>query len=164
MKRGYLMMGAVVALSLVFTSAAAAASTRSGAIDRSTAIVELVGDPLSTSVRTRPTSGRKIDFNSTAVRSERAQLNQIRTDFKAWLNANAPKAKIAGSFDIAIHAVAVRLHGTSLSKIRSAPMVRSASLQTLYRMLAHDDPDLELVRAQEAWNAVGGASNAGQGV
>ena len=29
---------------------------------------------------------------------------------------------------------------------------------------AHDDPDLSLIRANEAWDAVGGAANAGAGV
>jgi subtilisin family serine protease len=157
-------MGVVVALSLVVAGAAAGASVRSGTVDRSSAIVELVGDPLATSATTRPTNGRKIDLNGAAARNQRAQLNQVRNDFRQWLSANAPKAKITGSFDIAVHAVAVRLNGTSLSKIRSAPLVKSASLQAIFRPLAHDDPDLELVRANEAWNAVGGASNAGEGV
>jgi hypothetical protein len=44
-------------------------------VDRSSAIVQLKGDPLSTQQSaTKPAAGKKIDFKGTAVRSYRAQL------------------------------------------------------------------------------------------
>ena len=44
-------------------------------------------------------------------------------------------------------------------------MVASAQLQAVYRPLAHDDPDLRLVHALEAWTAGGGTPAAkGDGV
>ena len=44
-------------------------------VDTSSVIVQLKGDPLSTYVQTQPPQGRKIDFNSNAVKSYRAQLS-----------------------------------------------------------------------------------------
>jgi subtilisin family serine protease len=43
-------------------------------------------------------------------------------------------------------------------------MVTGVELQQVFTPLAHDDPDLALVRADEAWTAVGGAERAGEGV
>src|SRR5688500_19886650 len=45
----------------------------------------------------------------------------------------------------------------------SFPTRRSSDL-SVYTPVAHDDPDLSLVHAQEAWTAVGGEAGAGAGV
>jgi subtilisin family serine protease len=42
--------------------------------------------------------------------------------------------------------------------------VRIVELETIYGPEAHDDPDLTLVHANEAWIAAGGAEHAGEGV
>ncbi|MHB1007181.1 MAG: S8 family serine peptidase [Chloroflexota bacterium] len=131
--------------------------------DTSSAIVQLKGDPLSTSAKTKPAPGKKIDFNSNAVRSYRAQLSAQRNDFKAWLRANAPKAKVTGEYDIALNAVAVQLNGESLAKLQSAPMVQTAQYEGLYYPTS-DDPDLGIIKATEAWAQGGRAANAGTGV
>src|SRR5581483_8557080 len=116
----------------------------------------LAGDPLSTSVRTKPAPGnapgKKIDFSSNTVRAYRAQLNKIRNDFKAWLQTNAPAARVTGEFDISLNAVAVQLNGTSLDVIRRAPQVVRAEYEGLYYPTA-DDPDLGIIKAIEAWTA-----------
>ena len=106
----------------------------------------------------------KIDFANAAVKAERAALKAVRDDFRRWLKANAPKARITSEMDIAVHAVGVELNGTTLATLRTAPMVRYAELQGIFRSVAHDDPDLSLIHANEAWAAVGGAANAGAGV
>jgi minor extracellular serine protease Vpr len=131
--------------------------------DASSALVQLVGDPLSISTRTKPPKGKKIDFNSSTVKSERARLSALRNDFKAWLRANAPKANVTGEYDISLNAVAVRLNGTSLAKLRTAPMVTRAELQGLYYPTAAD-PDLSIISAPQAWQTGGGPANAGEGV
>jgi len=136
--------------------------TATPAVDTGSAIVQLNGDSLSTYSKTKPPTGKKIDFSSTAVKSYRAQLSALRNDFKAWLKANAPAANVTGSFDIALNAVSVRLNGTQLSTIASAPQVTSAQYEGLYHPLV-DDPDLGLISALQAWGA-GGSANAGKGV
>lgn len=130
--------------------------------DTTSAIVQLKGDPVSTSSRTKPPRGRKIDFNSTAVRSYRAQLAAQRNDFRKWLQANAPKVVITSQYDISLNAVAVRLNGTSLDTIAAAPMVQRVQFNGLYH------PDLsqsyKIVNAPGAWAAAGGRAGAGAGI
>jgi minor extracellular serine protease Vpr len=130
-------------------------------VDAGSALVQLEGAPLATAEKTRPPKGKKIDFSSQAVRSYRAELSELRNDFKAWLRQNAPGARVNGEFDISLNAVSVELNGTSLGTITGAPMVESAQLQGLYRPAAHDDPDLELIHAQEAWSSGNGAKGEG---
>jgi len=144
------------------TDASAAVNT----VDTGSAMVQLQGDPLSTSPRTKPAPGKKIDFSSQTVKSERARLSELRNDFKAWLRDNAPAAKVSGEYDLAVNAVAVRLNGTSLATLRSAPQVAAADYQSSYQPLDNNDPDLALVHAIEAWHTsqVGGPANAGRGI
>ncbi|HEY3485832.1 MAG TPA: S8 family serine peptidase, partial [Ilumatobacteraceae bacterium] len=116
------------------------------------------------SPRTKPGKGAKIDFASAAVKNERAVLARTRNEFRAWLKANAPQARVTNETDIALHSVSVQLNGATIDTLRSAPMVKAAEYQSVFTTLAHDDPDLSLVRANQAWTAVGGAANAGAGV
>jgi minor extracellular serine protease Vpr len=131
--------------------------------DASYALVQLDGEPLATYVKTKPPKGKKIDFNQAAVKSYRARLSALRNDYKAWLRANVPQASISGEFDISLNAVAVKLGGAALSQVAAAPMVKSAELQGLYYPNAVD-PDLQIIRATDAWAAAGGAASAGAGV
>jgi minor extracellular serine protease Vpr len=134
------------------------------AVDSTAALVELTGAPLAVSSRTAPARGAKINLRSAAVRSQRAALVAVRNQFRQWLRVNAPAARITSEHDIAVHAVGVQLNGTPLARIAAAPMVTRAELQQVFTPVAHDDPDLSLVNANEAWSEVGGEANAGAGV
>src|SRR5688572_33467922 len=131
--------------------------------DISSALVELNGDPLATYEKTKPAKGKKIDFNSNSVKAYRAQLAALRNDYKAWLRANVPQAKVTKEFDISLNAVSVELNGATLEQVAAAPQVRHAEYQGLYRKNAHNDPDLGLIDAIQAWAAGGGPANAGEG-
>lgn len=158
---------ALVAIVLVQGSLALPGNAQTpgnGAADATAALVQLRGDPLSVAAETRPAPGRRIDFASSAVRSQRARLAATRNDFRAWLRQNAPNARITSETDIALQAVAVTLNGTPLATLRSAPMVVSVELERSYRPVAHADPDLSLIHANEGWNTAGGAPHAGEGV
>jgi minor extracellular serine protease Vpr len=133
-------------------------------VDKASALVQLAADPLSTSARTKPAHGKKIDFSSSAVKSQRALLSSQRNAFKSWLQSNAPKASVTGQYDIALNAVAVQLNGTPLATIAAAPGVKSAHYESLYRPTDANDPDLGIISAQAAWSQVGGSANAGRGV
>src|SRR5262245_18986965 len=63
-------------------------------MDTASVVVQLKGDPLTTNPSTKPLRGGKIDFNGQAVRSRRAQLAAKRNEFKQWLRANAPRARV----------------------------------------------------------------------
>ena len=131
--------------------------------DTSRALVILNGDPLSTYVKTKPARGKKIDFTSNTTKSYRAQLSALRNDYKKWLQANYPKAKITGNFDISLNAVAVELNGAPLAGIAASPLVKQAQYEGVYHKL-NTVPDLAIVRAPQAWTSGGGAEHAGEGV
>ncbi len=169
MRRFAFGVAAVAAVLMLPLAAGAGGPATDGAptagIDTSSALVLLNGEPLSTYVKTKPAPGKKVDFSSSTVKSYRAQLAALRNDFKQWLRANAPKARVTGEFDLALNAVGVELNGESLATLRSAPMAIGADYQGLYTPAGHDDPDLRLVSAFQAWTAGGGGSSAkGSGV
>jgi minor extracellular serine protease Vpr len=156
-----LSFAALVAAAVTGVASGGGRATDGGAaptVDTGSAIVQLNGDSLATSSKTRPPAGKRIDFDSSAVRAYRAQLAQLRNEFKQWLKANAPAAKVTSEYDIALNAVAVQLNGTSLSTIRSAPQVQTAEYESLYTPRSAsgtDDPDLTLINAPLAWGGNG---------
>jgi minor extracellular serine protease Vpr len=161
-----------IALSVIALGVGGSATTRPNAnadaftqgpdVDRSSAIVQLKGDPLTTHSATKPAAGKKIDFNSNAVRSYRAQLSAGRNEFRRWLRANAPRARITSQYDVSLNAVAVQLNGTPLQTIAAAPMVERAEYNALYH------PNLSeshfIINADGAWGAAGGRGMAGAGI
>src|SRR5437870_13114393 len=138
------------------------APNRSPDVDNTSAIVQLKGDPLTTYSATKPAPGRKIDFNSYAVRSYRAQLVAARNEFKRWLRANAPRARVTSEYDISLNAVAVQLNGTPLATIAAAPMVERVQYNTLYHPNLSES--YKIINASDAWTAAGGRSVAGPGI
>lgn len=133
-------------------------------VDRAYALVQLKGEPLATYVKTKPAPGKKIDLASSTTKAYRAQLAALRNDFKKWLSVNAPKARVTGGWDISLNAVSVRLNGTTLTRLRTAPLVARAEYQGLYYP-TDADPDLGIIDAIDAWAANGGsAATAGEGV
>jgi minor extracellular serine protease Vpr len=143
-------------------NASADAFNRGQEVDNSSAIVVLRGAPISTNPTTKPAHGRKIDFKSNAVRSYRAQLNAGRNEFKRWLRANAPRARVTSEYDVSLNAVAVKLNGTPLATIAAAPMVESAEYNALYR--PNLSQSYQIINATGAWAAAGGRDMAGAGV
>jgi len=132
--------------------------------DTDYALVQLSGEPLATYARSKPAKGKKIDFSSTTVRAYRAQLSKLRNDYKAWLRATVPGASVTGEFDISLNAVAVKLGGATLAQVSATAMVTSAQYQGLYYPNSVD-PDLALIKAEQAWTRNGGTSaTAGAGV
>jgi minor extracellular serine protease Vpr len=132
------------------------------AVDTSSAVVQLKGEPLSTYSATKPAAGKKIDFTSSAVTSYRAQLAAGRNDFKTWLQANAPSAVVTSEYDIALNGVAVDLNGTPLATIAAAPMVERAAYDVLYH--PNLSQSYQIIHARNAWQAAGGRSVAGTGI
>ncbi len=131
--------------------------------DTGRALVILNGDPLSTYVKTKPQQGKKIDFASNTTKSYRAQLSALRNQYKQWLQANYPKAKITGNFDISLNAVAVELNGASLADVAASPLVKAAQYEAVYHT-TNTVQDLALIHAPQAWAAGGGVDTAGAGV
>jgi minor extracellular serine protease Vpr len=131
-------------------------------VDNTSAIVQLSGDPISTNPSTKPPHGRKIDFNGQAVRSYRAQLSAGRNDFRRWLRANAPGARITSEYDVALNAVAVQLNGTSVDAIARAPMVERVQPNALYHPNLSES--YKIINALGAWGGQAGRATAGAGI
>jgi len=161
-----------IALSVIALGVGRSATTRPNAsadalnrgpdVDRLSAIVQLGGDPLSTHSATKPAAGKKIDFKNNTVRSYRAQLAAGRNEFRRWLRANAPRARITSEYDVSLNAVAVELNGTPLQTIAAAPMVERAEYNALYHPTLSES--YKIINAMDAWNAAGGRSVAGAGI
>jgi subtilisin family serine protease len=169
LKFGTAVAAAIAAIAFATSPASTAApsdgaTAQSSRQDTGTALVQLNGDPLSIATRTKPPHGKKIDFSSSTVKSYRAQLSALRNDYKAWLRANVPQAKVTGEFDISLNAVAVQLNGATLAQVAAGPQVKRAEYQGLYRPTAANDPDLAIIDATQAWNQGGGPANAGAGI
>src|SRR5947199_653100 len=143
-------------------NASADAFTRGPDVDNSSVIVQLKGDPLSINSATKPAAGKKIDFNSNTVRSYRAQLAAGRNEFRRWLRANAPGAKITSEYDISVNAVAVQLNGATLQTIAAAPMVERVGYNALYHPSLSES--YKIIKASGAWTAGGGRATAGAGI
>lgn len=131
-------------------------------IDADLALVQLAGEPLATYEKTKPPQGKKVDFDSNSTKSYRAQLAAQRNEFKRWLRQNAPAARVTGEFDLALNAVSVRLNGTPLGTLRTAPMVTAAEYQGIYypnavSEMSMPDPDLSLIGWTPESFAMGGA-------
>ncbi len=162
-------LAALAVAAMLAAPPAMAAPATDGSSTRATqdtgyALVQLRGEPLATYVRTKPPKGKKVDFTSNTARAYRAQLSNLRNDYKAWLRANVPGASVSGEFDIALNAVAVKLNGATLVQVSANPMVKTAQYQGLYHANAVD-PDLALIHAEQAWaNRGGSAATAGAGV
>lgn len=139
-------------------------TTTKATVDQAYALVQLNGAPLSTSAKTKPAPGKKVDFDSATTKSYKALLAAQRNEFKAWLQKAAPKAQVVKGYDLSLNAVSVKLNGTSLATIRTSTQVARAEYQGLYYQTA-DDPDLALISALEGWAAAGKTSaTAGMGV
>lgn len=135
------------------------AAAKTQQVDRRSAIVQLRSDPLATSRGVARGRDGRVDLGDERTDSVRSGLVRQRNELRAWLRDNAPEVRITRVYDHALNAVSVDLHGTSLQTLRSAPGVRQAQYQRLYRPTAHDDPDLSLIKAAEGWSAAGAAGD-----
>lgn len=129
-------------------------------VDKSTVLVQLSSRPV-IAVVARSADG-KVNLASAAARNQRDVIAAERAAFRAWLRANAPRARIVGSLDTALNAVTVKLRGESIRTIGRAPQAKAVEFERLYQKTGHEDPDLSLVDAPQAWaDAAGGGVDAG---
>jgi hypothetical protein len=132
---------------------------RSG-IDKTTVLVQLSRRPVVAVVSSD--SANRRDSNSAAARRQREVIAAERAEFRDWLRTHAPKARLVGSHDVAVNAVRVKLHGESVRTVGRAPQAVRVEFERFYQPLGHQDPDLNLIDAPQAWaQAAGGGADAG---
>jgi subtilisin family serine protease len=174
MHRRLAALAATLALVLSATGASAAppasrdATASTAVLDKTSAIVVLKSLPLATYdgrvagyAKTKVSSG-KLNPNSAAARKYAGYLAAKHSAFAKWLQTNVPSAKITSQYYVTLNAVAVKLNGAAIGKLRNNADVAVVEYNALYR------PDMsesyKLINAAGAWTAAGGRAEAGRGV
>ncbi|HEX5827981.1 MAG TPA: S8 family serine peptidase [Candidatus Limnocylindrales bacterium] len=145
------------------------ATTSTKVFDKSSAIVVFKALPLATYdgrlkgyEKTRPAAGKLLNANSATAKKYLGYLKTQHSAYATWLRANAPGAKITSHLYASLNAVAVKLNGTSLSKLKANSAVSVVEYTTLYRPTMSESH--KLINAHEAWMAAGGRTDAGRGI
>ena len=153
-------------LALLVPSTALAAPRQAPVVDY--AIVRLSDDPLASYeggtpglARTKPLTGR-LDPSSPAYRAYEGFLANGRANYRAFLAQRLPGVEVVAEYDTVLNGVAVKLNGASLQQLRGGPNVAAVDHSWLYRPTMNVSNDL--IRASEAWAALGGQETAGSGV
>jgi subtilisin family serine protease len=144
------------------------ATASTAVLDTSSAIVVFKALPLATYdgriqgyEKTRVSSG-KLNPNSAAAKKYLGYLKTGHDAFSRWLKTNVPSAKITSNWYTTLNAVAVKLNGAAIGKLRTNTNVSVVEYNALYH------PDMsesyKLINATAAWTAAGGREDAGAGV
>src|SRR5829696_5339877 len=112
--------------------------------------------------KARPTAGKKLNPNSAAAKKYLGYLKTQHSAYATWLRANAPGARITSNLYVTLNAVAVKLNGHSLAKLKSNSAVSVAEYTTLYRQTLSESH--KIINAGDAWTAAGGRADAGKGI
>src|SRR5829696_213788 len=112
--------------------------------------------------KARPTAGKKLNPNSAAAKKYLGYLKTQHSAYATWLRANAPGARITSNLYVTLNAVAVKLNGHSLAKLKSTSAVSVAEYTTLYRQTLSESH--KIINAGGAWSEAGGRANAGKGI
>ena len=174
MHRRFAALAATLVLALSATGASAAppasrdATASPAVLDKSSAIVVLKQQPVANYdghiagyAKTKVSNG-KLNPNSAAAKKYVGYLKTEHSAFAKWLQTNVPSAKITSQYFVTLNAVAVKLNGAAIGKLRNNADVAVVEYNALYH------PDMsesyKLINAAGAWSAAGGRSNAGRGV
>jgi subtilisin family serine protease len=144
------------------------AAPSTAVLDRSSAIVVFKALPIATYdgrvkgyAKTHVTNG-KLNPNSAAAKKYLGYLKAGHDAFAKWLRKNVPSARITSNYYVTLNAVAVRLNGNAIGKLRKNTNVSVVEYNALYH------PDMsesyKLIDAMPAWTAAGGRADAGRGV
>lgn len=128
-------------------------------------LVQLEGEPISThsgleSIQGSRTADNKLNFSNGAVRSYAAQLKAQRDSFAS--QAQAVGAKVEVEFDTLFNGISVKGKGLTKEKLLAMPGVKAVFDHALYHV--NMDASRALIHAPEAWELVGGMSQAGKGI
>jgi minor extracellular serine protease Vpr len=162
------LLGAVPTTFAVTRPRTDAAAPQRAVLDTSSAIVVFKELPVATYdgrvqgyEKTRASSG-KLNPNSAAAKKYSTYLSTKHSDFQKWLQTNVPSAKITSQYFTTLNAVAVKLNGAAVGKLRENADVLTVEYNALYHKSLSESH--KLINADAVWAAAGGRSNAGRGV
>lgn len=173
MRHTRIIVAVLAALALATTSATAASRnpntdrSYAGTLDTSSAIVVLDEQPLSTYdghvpgyARTNPSAG-KLNPKSAAYQKYLSYLKGEHAAYGKWLAANVPGAKITSDLFVSLNAVAVKLNGNSISRLKNSH-VKAYEYNALYHPTMSES--YKIIHASGAWSDAGGRADAGAGI
>lgn len=73
-------------------------------------------------------------------------------NYRAWLNSNAPWAKVVREYSVVVNGVAVELNGHSMNGLAKGPGVKSVTASVLYRPVMSES--VPLINADDVWDAL----------
>lgn len=160
--------GLVALLVVLLLPAAAIAAPRSQDGGNGYVIVTLKSPPAASYAggiaglrATKPERGR-LNTNSPAYRAYLRHLANEHANYRAFLERNAPKAKVVREYSVVLNGFALKLNGTDPATLARSANVRSVGNSWLYQPTMNISVDL--INAAPVWSALGGAPNAGEGI
>lgn len=111
--------------------------------------------------RTKPERGL-LDRTSPAYRAYQRHLDSARDNIRGYLRQHAPQVTVIHAYHDVLNGVAVKLNGADPARLARGPGVRAVAPSGLYRPSMNRSVDL--IRATEVWNQLGGGPAAGEGV
>jgi minor extracellular serine protease Vpr len=111
--------------------------------------------------RTSPERGL-LDRTSPAYQAYQRHLTKEHAKVRGYLQQHAPQVEVAYEYFDVLNAVAVKLNGADPAKLANGPGVRAVTPSALYRPSMNRSVDL--IRATEVWNQLGGGPAAGEGI
>lgn len=127
-------------------------------------IVQLESEPLATAAaseaQARP--GNKLNIESAAVQQRADVLAQERNVFANALKQHLPDAEIDRHFDTVLNAVVVTSADDIYNDLQNIPGVKAVFREEMY--YEQMDASLDLIKAKQVWEQMGGDLSAGKGV
>ncbi len=127
-------------------------------------IVQLEAEPLAATaaVSTYSAPGNKLDTESAVTQQQAGILAQERQAFANALKQQLPDAQIDRHFDTVMHAVVVTSTSDIYTELQNVAGVKAVFREEMY--YEQMDTSLDLIKAKQVWEQLGGDMSAGKGV
>lgn len=127
-------------------------------------IVQLQSEPLAATAEASEQAGpgNKLNLESSSAKKQSNVLAQERQAFAAALKQVAPRAEVERHFDTVMNAVVVTSTEDIFEQLQQVDGVKAVFREEMY--YEQMDASLDLIKAKQVWEQLGGDMNAGKGV
>jgi subtilisin family serine protease len=127
-------------------------------------IVELESAPLAATAGVVSTdgNGNRLDLQSTAAKKQADVLAQERQAFAQALKAAFPGAEVERHYDTVYNGVVVTSSDDIFAELKNLEGVKGVYREEMY--YEQMDASLDLIKAKQVWESLGGSASAGKGV
>lgn len=127
-------------------------------------IVQLESAPLAATAGVVSTdgNGNRLDLQSAAAKKQADVLAQERQAFTQALKAAIPSADVERHYDTVFNGVVVTSKDDIFDTLKNLEGVQGVYREEMY--YEQMDASLELIKAKQVWESLGGSANAGKGV